>query len=246
MFVGVISYCIFVILGPKLKKDSGVAEIPAEANEPAIAECKKNERRQYTVDFLRVYKSHYPVDEDARDYSIVIKAPDFTLHHSPTPYRSSRKSPDPLNFLRKHTPEPTEFVSRSPRGRLDADEEREYNQSMRELTPDYCPMAAEELPQDIKMGRVHWLHQRSGRIHVPEPIHGIKDIFFHMRDCELEPGDEIKLGDSVMFELSLFEGRLCAVKVKKMTANAIPSPDFSRRVMKQSKQELPQIEALSL
>lgn len=223
-----------------------MAAVPAEANEPVSTESKKNERRQYTVDFLRVFKTQYSIKEEARDYSIVIKAPDYASHHSPTPYRSSRKSPDPLNFFRKHTPEPAEFVSRSPRGRLDADEEREYNQNMRELTPDYCPMAAEELPQDIQMGRVHWLHQRNGRIHVTEPIHGIKDIFFHMRDCELGDGEEIKLGDSVMFELSLYEGRLCAVKVKKMTANAIPSPDFSRRVMKQSKQELPQIEALSL
>ena len=246
MFVGVIGYCVYVILSPKLKKDHKVTTIQTDVSETANEESKKNDRHQYTVDFLRLYKSHYPVDEDSRDYSIVIKAPDSASRHSPTPYRSSRKSPDPFNFFRKHTPEPTEFVSRSPRGRLDADEEREYNQSMRELTPDYCPMAAEELPRDVKMGRVHWLHQRNGRIHVAEPIHGIRDIFFHMRDCELEPGDEIKLGDSVMFELSLFENRLCAVKVKKMTANAIPSPDFSRRVMKQSKQELPQIEALSL
>ena len=65
-------------------------------------------------------------------------------------------------------------------------------------------------------------------------------------DCELDPGDTIQLGDSVMFELSLYEDRLCAVKVKKMATKAIPSPDFSRRVMKHSKEDLPSIDALAL
>ena len=83
-------------------------------------------------------------------------------------------------------------------------------------------------------------------IHVLQPINGIRDIFFHLRDCELEEGDSIQLGDSVMFELSLYEGRLCAVKVKKMATKAIPSPDFSRRVMKHSQEQLPAVDDLQL
>ena len=74
----------------------------------------------------------------------------------------------------------------------------------------------------------------------------MQNLFFHIHDCELEPGDEINLGDSVMFELSLFEGRLCAVHVKKMATKAIPSPDFSRRVMKHSQEESLKVDNLVL
>ena len=214
-----------------------------KAVSPNGEETKRSSRRTYSIAFLRSMRSK---EEEGEDWKYSITPKETEYRYSPVPSYSGHKTVDSYNYFRKHTPEPTDFVNRSPRGRLDADEEREYNQNMRERTPDYCPMAAEDLPQDIKVGCVHWLHQRNGRIHVQEPINGIRDIFFHLHDCELDPGDKIELGDSVMFELSLYEGRLCAVKVKKMATKAIPSPDFSRRVMKHSKEDLPSMDALEL
>lgn len=240
VFAGVICYCIFVLTVSYFKKTEKVSLEPLSSH---VEETKTPTRRTYSIAFLRSVRSQSKGSEDLK-YSISTKETEH--RYSPVPSYAGHKTVDSYNYFRKLTPEPTNFVNRSPRGRLDADEEREYNQNMRERTPDYCPMAAEDLPHDIKVGCVHWLHQRNGRIHVQEPINGIKDIFFHLHDCELDPGDTIQLGDSVMFELSLYEGRLCAVKVKKMATKAIPSPDFSRRVMKHSKEDLPSIDALAL
>ena len=235
-----IAFCLYIVskpfFAPKYRDNAG-QEVVAPAPE------KEKRRIVYSVDFIRNLRS--PADEK-HDYSIITK-PESYGHHSPAPYRSSRgKSPDPFNYFRNHTPEPGEYVTRSPRGRLNAEEEREYEQSMRECTPDFCHLPIESLPKDVQMGRVHWLRKNNGRIHVLQPINGIRDIFFHLRDCELEEGDSIQLGDSVMFELSLYEGRLCAVKVKKMATKAIPSPDFSRRVMKHSLEQLPAVDDLQL
>ena len=206
-------------------------------------DVQKSSRHIYSVDFIRQL-SKLAAEPQTRPYSIMVRAPE---PHSPVPQGSRGRSPDPFNYFRKYTPEPGEYVCRSPCGRLNAEEEREYNQVMREFTPDYCPISVDSLPKDIQMGRVQWLNRNnSGRIHVQQPINGIRDIFFHIRDCELQPGEQVNLGDSVMFELSLFENRLCAIKVKKMATKVIPSPDFSRRAMVHSSEQLPKIDELKL
>ena len=220
-------------------------EIAKAVEEIKPVEEDKQVSHKYSADFMRLVKCNMKLEEEEekKSYSISVSERTYT-RRSPSPYRTER-SPDPRNIFNRHTPEPN-YVSRSPRGRLDADEERNFITNMRELTPDYCPEIEKDLPKDVKTGRVHWLRQRDGRIHMLEPINDIRDIFFHFRDCELEPGDKINLGDSVMFELDMFEGRLCAVKVKKLSIKAIPSPDFDLPGRMKSKEDLPKIEDLEL
>ena len=252
----IIAFCMYIVAKPYF--ESGKKEKPVEKEEKMEKEEKamrteeKDEsstvpampkRIVYSVEFIRNLRT--PL-EGKHPYIIVTKVESYG-RHSPTPFAVSRgKSPDPFNYFRNHTPDVDECVTRSSRGRLNAEEERDYEQSMRELTPDFCHLPAESLPKDVQMGRVHWLRKSNGRIHVVQPINGIRDIFFHLHDCELEEGDSIQLGDSVMFELSLYEGRLCAVKVKKMATKAIPSPDFSRRVMKHSQEKMATVDDLTL
>ena len=227
-------------------KSSEIAK-PVEETKPVESILPVDEEKQvshkYSPEFMRLVKCNMKLEDEEKNYSISVSERTYT-RRSPSPYRGDR-SPDPRNIFNRHTPEPN-YVSRSPRGRLDADEERTFLINMRELTPDYCPEIENDLPKDVKTGRIQWLHQRNGRIHVLEPINGIRDIFFHLRDCELQPGEEIKLGDSVMFELDMFEKRLCAVRVKKISTKAIPSPNFSRTVLQRSKENIPQIDALEL
>ena len=218
-------------------------EIAKPVEETKPEEEDKQVSHKYSADFMRFVKCNMKLDEEEKSYSISVSERTYN-RRSPSPYRGER-SPDPRNIFNRHTPEPG-YVSRSPRGRLDAEEERNFYVNMRELTPDYCPEIEKELPKDVKTGRVQWLHQRNGRIHVLEPINNIRDIFFHLRDCELGPDEEIKLGDSVMFELDMFEGRLCAVRVKKISTKAIPSPTFTRNVAQRSKKNIPEIDTLEL
>ena len=254
VFLSVLGYCCYVLLPVASKKEQEASEAVEEIkpNSPVAApeEIKKPAEEEnhvpikYNVDFMRVLRSKLNLDtEEKKDYTITINTQSF-VRHSPTPYQSSHRSPDPFAHFARHSPEPG-YISRSPRIRLGAEEEKEFRDEMRERTPDFCPDLEDELPKDVKLGRVHYLRQRDGRIHVAEPVNGIRDIFFHLRDCELQPGEEIKVGDSVMFELSMFEGRLCAAKVKK-TMTAIPSPEFSRNVLRQSKEEIDKIDALDL
>ena len=212
-------------------------EEPSQAPEEASPSSKPSTPLRYSPAFIRQLNPGAP--SASPNFSIVSKPPELSGRHSPRPA-------DSRAFFRNYSPEPFEFSMRSPRTRLSEEEERQYEQSMRELTPDYCPFAADDLPKDIQLGRVHWKRSTSGRIHVQEPINGVRDIFFHLRDCELKPGEEIQLGDQVMFELALFEGRLCAVHVKKMATKVIPSPDFSRRVMKHSEEAGPKVDSLVL
>lgn len=212
-------------------------EEPSQAPEEASPSSKPSTPLRYSPAFIRQLNPGAP--SASPSFSIVSKPPELPGRHSPRPA-------DSRAFFRNYSPEPFEFSMRSPRTRLSEEEERQYEQSMRELTPDYCPFAADDLPKDIQLGRVHWKRSTSGRIHVQEPINGVRDIFFHLRDCELKPGEEIQLGDQVMFELALFEGRLCAVHVKKMATKVIPSPDFSRRVMKHSEEAGPKVDSLVL
>lgn len=244
LFGTVIAFCIYIVLKPLISSKTVHSVPPQEEKKESEEKEHTNEsdRHVYSVEFIRQCNT----GKVERNYSIITKAPENVGRYSPTPGRYIGKNSDSRMFFRNHTPEPIEFVTRSPRSRLSEEEERQFNQSMREMTPDYCPLAAADLPKDIQMGRVHWKKNNNGRIHVLQPINGIKDIFFHIHDCELEPGDEINLGDSVMFELSLFEGRLCAVHVKKMATKAIPSPDFSRRVMKHSQEESLKVDNLVL
>ena len=224
---------------------SKVAVAPSKPESPKVQESpqvlkesssvKPSEPRKYSPEFIRQLNPGAP----SPSYSIISKPPEFSSRHSPRPT-------DSRSLFRNYSPEPFEFSTRSPRSRLSEEEERQYEQSMRELTPDYCPFAADDLPKDIQLGRVHWKRSNSGRIHVQEPINGLRDIFFHLHDCDLKPGEQIQLGDSVMFELALFEGRLCAVHVKKMATKVIPSPDFSRRVMKHSEEVEPKVDSLVL
>ena len=241
--------CIWLVSKPFFFSENASQKGKAESQATTPVSNEKSAVKRnchvYSVDFIRSINPG-AIPDTQYTYKIDSRPVESTQSYSPAPYRSRNRSPDPYNYFRNHTPEPEGFVNRSPRSRLDPEEERMYIQSMREKTPDYCPMAVEELPKDIQTGRVQYLRKNNGRIHVVQPINGIKDIFFHLRDCELDEGDSIQLGDSVMFELSLFENRICAVKVKKTTK--IPSPDFSRRVMKHSKEmeSQNQIEELTL
>lgn len=224
-------------LAPKEEPLQVPKEEPSQAPEEASPSSKPSTPLRYSPAFIRQLNPGAP--SASPNFSIVSKPPELPGRHSPRPG-------DSRAFFRNYSPEPFEFSMRSPRTRLSEEEERQYEQSMRELTPDYCPFAADDLPKDIQLGRVHWKRSTSGRIHVQEPINGVRDIFFHLRDCELKPGEEIQLGDQVMFELALFEGRLCAVHVKKMATKVIPSPDFSRRVMKHSEEAGPKVDSLVL
>lgn len=244
IFGAAIAFCLYIVLKPMMTRSKGAAapptsESPKTPESPKAAKespaAQRPESRKYTPEFIRKLNPGAP----SPSFSIISKAPEFSSRHSPRPS-------DSRSLLRNYSPEPFEFSMRSPRTRLSEEEERQYEQSMRELTPDYCPFAADDLPKDIQLGRVHWKRSTSGRIHVQEPINGVRDIFFHLHDCELKPGEEIQLGDSVMFELALFEGRLCAVHVKKLATKVIPSPDFSRRVMKHSEEEEPKVDSLVL
>lgn len=224
-------------LAPKEEPSQIPKEEPSQAPEEASPSSKPSTPLRYSPAFIRQLNPGAP--SASPSFSIVSKPPELSGRHSPRPA-------DSRAFFRNYSPEPFEFSMRSPRTRLSEEEERQYEQSMRELTPDYCPFAADDLPKDIQLGRVHWKRSTSGRIHVQEPINGVRDIFFHLRDCELKSGEEIQLGDQVMFELALFEGRLCAVHVKKMATKVIPSPDFSRRVMKHSEEAGPKVDSLVL
>ena len=258
VFGAAIAFCIYIVLKPMVYRPKAAVAPPkpespktpespqapkespqAPKESPQVPKespsAKPPTPHKYSPAFIRQLNPGAP----SPSYSIISKPPELASRHSPRPTESRA-------FFRNYSPEPFEFSMRSPRSRLSEEEERQYEQSMRELTPDYCPFAADDLPKDIQLGRVHWKRSTSGRIHVQEPINGVRDIFFHLHDCELKPGEEIQLGDQVMFELALFEGRLCAVHVKKMATKVIPSPDFSRRVMKHSEEAGPKVDSLVL
>lgn len=168
----IIAFCMYIVAKPYF--ESGKKEKPVEKEEKMEKEEKamrteeKDEsstvpampkRIVYSVEFIRNLRT--PL-EGKHPYNIVTKVESYG-RHSPTPFAVSRgKSPDPFNYFRNHTPDVDECVTRSSRGRLNAEEERDYEQSMRELTPDFCHLPAESLPKDVQMGRVHWLRKATG------------------------------------------------------------------------------------
>ena len=241
IFGAVIAMCIYFVLEPMIKPKSQPpkAEQVSE-NESSVSE-EKHERRVYTVDFIRSIKETNVIPDFEYSYKISARPVEVRQSYSPVP--RSHRSPDPFNYFNSHTPEPAGFVSRSPRNRLDPEEERDMNNTIRMLTPDFIDEDV-DLPTELQVGRVHYLRKNNGRIHVINAIHGVKDIFFHVKDWILEAGDSVQLGDSVTFEVSLFENRLCASKVKKIPK--IESPDFSRRAMKQSKEKQLEVDDLVL
>lgn len=239
IFGALIAWCIYIIMKPMLASQSSVSKVEkiVEATTPKV---EKKERRIYTTDFIRSVNPGIVADAHF-SYKVTSRPVAYRQSHSPTPY-GYRKSPDPYTYFQNHSPNPDNFISRSPRGRLDPEDEEVYKK-MRELTPDYVS-DEEQLPKETMTGRVHYFVKNTGRIHCPQPILGQKDVFFHLKDCELEEGDKIRLGDSVMFEVSIHDNLLCAINVKKI--ERIPSPVITRRAVKQSNLNDPDFTELSL
>lgn len=229
--------CIYLVMKPLFLSKTTVSSSNKVVTAAAPLSEDKMTRRVYTVDFIRSINSGVIADSQFT-YSISPRPVEYRYSHSPTPYRSY-KSPDPSNYFHNHTPEPNGFISRPPRGRLDSDEKMNFTKDVIEMTPDVCPLSIDELPKDIQTGSVHYLVKKTGRIRPVRPLNDYKYVFFHIKDCELEEGETLNLGDSVMYELSIHDNKLCAIHVKKIPK--ISSPEFSRRVMKHSKENAPEL-----
>ena len=242
VFGAMIAMCIYIVMKPLLSPKSSVSKVE-KVVEPAIpVKDEKEERHVYSVDFIRSVNPG-TIPDAHFTYQVTSRSVPYRQSYSPMPY-SSRKSPDPYNYYPSHSPNPDGFISRSPRGRLDPEDEA-LLKKMRDLTPDFCSDVT-ELPTDVRQGTVNYFvkAKSNGRITCHEPIQGKKDIFFHLKDCVLEDGEKIELGDTVMFEVSTHDNLMCAVNVRK--TEKAPSPDFSRRVMKHSKEDAPAIPELNL
>lgn len=241
IFGATIAMCLYLVTKPLMSSESNVSASEksnaskADVSEPEI--IKNQDHHVYSVDYIRSMNTGV-IGDSEYTFEITSRPVEYRQSRSPIPFHS-RRSPDPYNYFRNHSPEPEGFVSRSPPSRLDSDEEKDFVNDMTTRTNDYIRMDPKDIPKDIQVGRVQYLKKTNGRIQMQQPVNGVKYVFFHLRDCELNEGETIQLGDTVMFELDIFENRLCAVKVKKTVK--IPSPDFSRRSMKHSKEVESQI-----
>ena len=104
------------------------------------------------------------------------------------------------------------------------------------------------LPKNSQLGKVAWLSQGCGCIHTLDPVFQMDEFFFHLHDCAMEDGvpATLSVGDRVMFTIVIRDDRVCAVGVRRIARRTESSPDFSRLIMRQSKEACLQVEPLVL
>ena len=130
--------------------------------------------------------------------------------------------------------------------RIDKEEHKAYNVLMENLTEDMENIVA-LLPKDPQHGKVIWFNGECGRIETVDPVLDMYEFCFQIRDCSLEDGEGVKLrvGDRVIFNLSISEQKLFAVNVCRLAKRTLSSPDLCRLVLRQSKagmEEIPPFE----
>ncbi len=120
---------------------------------------------------------------------------------------------------------------------IDRKEQYGYALVMKEMESTLSNGGIEILPKDIHMGRVVWMKDGCGLIRTVDPVLKMSEFFFHLCTRSLgESDDSLCVGDRVMFSLALSDKRLRAVEVRHVAGRTISSPDFSRLVMRRSKQ----------
>ena len=131
--------------------------------------------------------------------------------------------------------------------RIDKEEQKAYNELMDNLSEDMENIVA-MLPKDPQHGKVIWFNGECGKIETVDPVLDMYEFCFQIRDCALENGEGVKLrvGDRVIFNLSISEQKLFAVNVARLAKRTLSSPDLCRLVFRQSKTEMEEIPPFAL
>ena len=131
--------------------------------------------------------------------------------------------------------------------RIDKEEHKAYNVVMNNLADDMENLIA-TLPKDPQHGKVIWFNGECGKIETMEPVLDMYEFCFQIRDCTLENGEGVRLrvGDRVIFNLSISEQKLFAVNVARLAKRTLSSPDLSRLVLRQSKAVMEEVPSFEL
>ena len=81
---------------------------------------------------------------------------------------------------------------------------------------DFYPGDPSTLPQGDIPGRVQWIQKNNGRIRTIGKVQSTRDLFFHFNDVELEDGEQLEVGDRVLFRVSVYKQLVCATQIRKM------------------------------
>ena len=135
--------------------------------------------------------------------------------------------------FRRRTPAPGANLympltrSRSP------DPERFYRE-----TPDLFEGDINTLPSGPLRGAVKLLNKNNGRIRLPYTINNLRDVFFHFKDLEIDPDDQLEVGDTVEYQLSTYQNKLCGIHVKRSLVSSLSVPSIATDAKKTTKKYL--------
>ena len=130
---------------------------------------------------------------------------------------------------------------------IDKKEQYGYALVMKEMESMVNNGGIEVLPKDLHMGKIVWMKDGCGLIRTVDPVLKMNEFFFHSCNWSLKEGDDsLCVGDRVIFSLSLSDKRLRAVEVRHVVGRTISSPDFSRLVIRRSKQAEMDVDSFEL
>lgn len=207
-------------------------------------------KRQYSVTCLRDLRSDESTTSENDWYSFQLEKVSQGSSQSNAAKRSA--TPDykrrlAMESLRKNTSKQSHFSQLTSMARLDKEEQKAYIEIMDNWTHD-MEDPVEMLPKDPQHGKVVWFNGEGGRIETVEPIMNMYEFCFRSRDCTLEDGEPVRLrvGDRVIFNLSILEQKLCATNVVRLAKRTISSPDLSRLILRQSELAVTEISPFEL
>ena len=205
-------------------------ENPESEGQEDIPHDKRVQKTVYSLDELRSYKNRSSKTFPFFVFKI-LRMRNPSRSATPNIYRSrdssngnvrhlSSRSSSPIIFYTAGEPRPS---SRSctpvPRTSLDTilDDEMVMSQmkSPEELM-DYYHDDPSTLPQGDVLGRVQWIHQNNGRIRTIGRVQSTRDLFFHFNDVELDEGEQLNVGDRVLFQISVYKNLVCATHIRRV------------------------------
>lgn len=132
----------------------------------------------------------------------------------------SSRSSSPIVFYTSGEPRPssrscTPTIRRSLDAALDS-EQIMSQLRLAEERMDFYPGDPSTLPQGDVLGRVQWIQKNNGRIRTIGKVQSTRDLFFHFNDVELEDGEQLEVGDRVLFRVSVYRNLVCATHIRKM------------------------------
>ncbi|KAK8803477.1 hypothetical protein WA158_001171 [Blastocystis sp. Blastoise] len=205
-----------------------------EEYNPIVEEPEHSDKIHYSLEEMRAVatQTNSVPESDGREFKIVrnevpISSPVPEKEH-PTP-RPVEETPEPREYafrkrtpapgllgsaLRSHSPEPDHFYLRE--------------------TPDIYEGDVTALPNEPLSGKIQLLNKTNGRIRLPYKINMLRDVFFHFKDLEIDADDHLEVGDTVQYQLSIYQNKLCAIHVKRGMIRPLSVPDMCGDMKKKS------------